>query len=541
MKPANSSLHQLTRLDGLLASLLGLASLVLYIRTLAPGLLYGDSGEFQTLVYSLGMTHPTGYPVYLLLGRLFSLLPIGDPAWRVNLFSAVLASLSVTNVYLLVRLLAGWRLAGVTAAVTLAIAPLFWYFSVIAELYAPACAFLSGLLLFLLLWRQSGRWGWLAAAGLLGGLSLGVHTSVALAAPGVLVYLGLVTLSPHLLPGKERWKSWLVAASGVVVGIVLYLCAFLLLDARNPDTGYYHATIQPALSLWNMTAADFNSPFERLKFLLGARQFSYAMFSDPAATMSSIAGEYWQQLKTDFSPVSLILAGIGLVSLFIRRWREAVLLVLGWGVAMFFIINYDIFDITALFVPTYVFLVAWIGIGLGILLTAIAWVFKRLCLNQVALPAALLLGVGALVLTLQPSRERILTAWQAKAVVFMRNTGYAYYPYNIDMPQAAQTQAQLIVNAVEDDAIVFVHWDLLFPCYYVADGQNRTGIDFHETYAQEGISEVGESAADYIAENMGERLVYFLELPVGPQMSRFQFKPVHREGISLYQVAGLRP
>ncbi len=541
MKPANSSIYQLTRLDGLLASLLGLASLVLYIRTLAPGLLYGDSGEFQTLVYSLGMTHPTGYPVYLLLGRLFSLLPIGDPAWRVNLFSAVLASLSVTNVYLLVRLLAGWRLAGVTAAVTLAVAPLFWYFSVIAELYAPACAFLGGLLLFLLLWRQSGKWGWLAASGMLGGLSLGVHTSVALAAPGILVYLALVALSSRLLPGKERWKSWLVAAAGAVAGMALYLCAFLMLDAHNPDAGYYHATIQPALSLWNMTAADFDSPFERLKFLLGARQFSYAMFSNPAATMSSIAGEYWQQLKIDFSPVSLILAGIGLIGLFIRRWHEAVLLVLGWGVAMLFITNYDIFDISALFIPTYVFLVTWVGIGLGILMTVLAWIFKRLHLNRMASPAALLLGTAAFVLALQPSGERILTTWQAKAVVFMRNTGYAYYPYNLDMPLAAQTQAQLIVDAVEADAIVFVYWDLLFPCYYVADGQNRSGIDFHETYAQEGISEVGESAADYIAENIGERPVYFLDLPVGPQMSRFQFKPVHREGISLYQVAGLRP
>jgi uncharacterized membrane protein len=132
-----NKLHKLTRWDAFLASLLGLGSLALYVRTLAPGLLYGDSGEFQTLAYSLGMSHPTGYPVYILLARLFTLLPLGDPAWRVNLFSAVLGALTIACVYLIMRMLSGWRLAAVAAALTLAITPLFWYFSIITELYVP--------------------------------------------------------------------------------------------------------------------------------------------------------------------------------------------------------------------------------------------------------------------------------------------------------------------------------------------------------------------------------------------------------------------
>jgi len=107
MKPSTANLSPLTRLDAIPACLLGAGSLGLYVRTLAPGLLYGDSGELQTVVYSLGMTHPTGCPVYVLLGRLFTLLPIGGLAWRVNLFSAVLGALTVACIYLIVRLLAG--------------------------------------------------------------------------------------------------------------------------------------------------------------------------------------------------------------------------------------------------------------------------------------------------------------------------------------------------------------------------------------------------------------------------------------------------
>jgi hypothetical protein len=53
----------LTRWDTVLATAVGLLSLVLYARTLAPGLLPGDSGEFQTMAILLGHTHPTGYPV----------------------------------------------------------------------------------------------------------------------------------------------------------------------------------------------------------------------------------------------------------------------------------------------------------------------------------------------------------------------------------------------------------------------------------------------------------------------------------------------
>jgi len=308
-----NKLHKLTRWDAFLASLLGLGSLALYVRTLAPGLLYGDSGEFQTLAYSLGMSHPTGYPVYILLARLFTLLPLDDPAWRVNLFSAVLGALTIACVYLIMRMLSGWRLAAVAAALTLAITPLFWYFSIITELYVPACAFLSGVILSLLLWQQTGNIRWLAASALLGGLSLGVHSSVALAAPGVLVYLALTA--------RYR-REWIAAICAALLGVTLAFTAFLALDAANPDAGYYHATVQPALSVWDMRPADFDSPLERLKFLYAAKQFNYAMFSGPTETMPFIAGIYWQVLENIFAPFSIALMGIGLARLFFPRWRE---------------------------------------------------------------------------------------------------------------------------------------------------------------------------------------------------------------------------
>lgn len=521
----------LTLLDATLAVLIGLASLALYARTLAPGLLYGDSGEFQSVVYSLGMTHPTGYPVYVLLGRLFTLLPIGDPAWRVNLFSAVLGALTVANIYMIVRLLSGRRLAGTIAALTLAITPLFWYFSVISELYVPACAFLSAVVLFLLLWRQSGNGRWLAASALLGGLSLGVHSSVALAAPGVIIYLALTARSR---------RDWYSAIGGALLGVALALAAFLFLDAHNPDAGYYHATVQPSLSVWSMTAADFDSPFERLRFLYAARQFNYAMFADPAETMPYIAGIYVIVLGMVFSPYSLVLMGIGLIGACVTRWREGLLLLLGWGVGMAFITNYNIFDVVVFFVPTFIFLAVWAGTGAGALMDLLAEGLKRLRLVKAAVPAAALFGVVVLGLTAQYWGGMVAEAWGARAPVFMRGTEFEEYPFPLDDPDAARREAQAVVNAVEEDAIVFLGWDLLYPCYFIAHEEGRTEIDFHETYPQEGVNELAESASEYIAASMS-RPVYFFERPTGRAASRFTFNLVSKNGIRLFQVTGMKP
>src|ERR1043165_4335371 len=62
--------------DALLALLVGGLSLALYIRTLVPFVLVGDSAEFQVLAYQVGIAHTPGYPVYLLLAKLSTFLPI---------------------------------------------------------------------------------------------------------------------------------------------------------------------------------------------------------------------------------------------------------------------------------------------------------------------------------------------------------------------------------------------------------------------------------------------------------------------------------
>jgi hypothetical protein len=75
-----------------------LCALLVYVLTLAPDLTWAnfgtDGGELITAAVTLGVPHPPGYPTYVLLGKLISLIPMGTVAYRFNLFSAVCVSLA---------------------------------------------------------------------------------------------------------------------------------------------------------------------------------------------------------------------------------------------------------------------------------------------------------------------------------------------------------------------------------------------------------------------------------------------------------------
>jgi hypothetical protein len=142
--------------DGLLAAGCGLVSLGLYLQTLAPSVatLFDDSLEFPLVVQRLAIAHPTGYPLYTLLGKLFSLGPGSNVAWSVNLLSAVAGALAVALVYLAARQLTRRRWPALLGALALAVSHVFWSQSVIAEVYTLNAAFVAGLLWLALRWAH---------------------------------------------------------------------------------------------------------------------------------------------------------------------------------------------------------------------------------------------------------------------------------------------------------------------------------------------------------------------------------------------------
>ncbi|HFD39810.1 MAG TPA: DUF2723 domain-containing protein, partial [Anaerolineae bacterium] len=148
--------------DVLIALLIFTLCLAVYDATLTPSLSYKspDGNELATVCYTLGLAHSTGYPLYTWLGKLFTFLPIGDMAHRVNLMSAVLGAAGVALLYLILCLLGGdrypapSRLASAFGALLFGFSLTFWSQTGIAEVYAPNLFMVALTVWLLLRWAR---------------------------------------------------------------------------------------------------------------------------------------------------------------------------------------------------------------------------------------------------------------------------------------------------------------------------------------------------------------------------------------------------
>ena len=114
----------------------GLAVFLVYLRTLFPTVGGGDSGELVATACATGVAHPPGYPLSHVLAKLFTFLPFGVVAWRVNLLSAILGSAVSVMILLAVRRWARNDWAGLLAGGLFAFSPLVWRYAIVAEVFS---------------------------------------------------------------------------------------------------------------------------------------------------------------------------------------------------------------------------------------------------------------------------------------------------------------------------------------------------------------------------------------------------------------------
>jgi len=201
--------------DLALAVLLGLGAAALYTAQAAPGVYVGDSGELVTAAATLGLAHPTGYPLYLLVGRLWiAIFGFVSPALAMNLLSAVCGGGAVATLVLLGRALGFGRPAAALSGLLLAGSSVFWAEATVARVYTPNLWLMLAAGLALARFRQGGGARLLGVAFALSGLALAVHTvSVVLAVPLALA------LADARLPLRARLRLGL----WVLPGLALYL------------------------------------------------------------------------------------------------------------------------------------------------------------------------------------------------------------------------------------------------------------------------------------------------------------------------------
>lgn len=158
--------YHLSKIDAVFAAAAFLFTFLLYLFTLTPSLSAGDNGELTTAAYFLGVGHAPGYPFYTLMSKLFTYIPIGNIAWRTNLFSGTCAAIAMIFFYLIMvkvlgqnRIEKGFspivQIPALFASIAFAISDNMWAQATMAEVYSLNILQIASMLLILVYWFES--------------------------------------------------------------------------------------------------------------------------------------------------------------------------------------------------------------------------------------------------------------------------------------------------------------------------------------------------------------------------------------------------
>ncbi len=363
--------------DALTGLLLSLCAFVVYLRTMSPGVGTEDPGEIAAALHTMGIIHPTGYPLYTMLGSLFVRMLPGEPdIWRMNLFGAVLTAASVFFFHGTFRFLLsergralfgaaspahrpghpGGENAGAIAATAIfAFSAVFWFEAVSVEVYALHLVFLAAVTRLFLealvpmadaggreAQAERGDRPWILFAYVLG-LSFAHHMMTVLLAPAFL-WLFFRTLGF----GRAAWGRIAVAVPPFLTGLSAYLY-LPLRSAAAPVMNWGEPSTLPAL--WkHVTAA----------------QYGQQMFSSWEIAGRKLA-QFAADLPADFGWPALALAAAGLW-LLARRGKRArgplVFSLLVFATGLFYAVNYA-FDDPNFHLHPHFMVALWAGVAIG--------------------------------------------------------------------------------------------------------------------------------------------------------------------------------
>ena len=415
----------LSRADWAFAFLLFAASLALYVRTMAPGLLPGDEGEFQINIYRLGVSH-TGYPLFFLLGKLFTILvPIGTIATRANLYSAFWGALTIAATYIFIQFLTRNRWAALIAALLLTASRVEWSQAIIPRPYTLNSLFIILIPLFLFLWRI-GKVD-LTVPVFVFGLSLTNHRTIMWFGPAIALFVLIADYqmtfadqkpTGNLVAILREWlnHSTLLKPRRVLALIVAFVLPLLLY-------GY----------IWWRGESDVGVEFHWKDFnaeILGGYVSASWRFGPPDWLVSRVTDLYIPMLIEQFTALGFVAGLIGMVALVLDRvpcgWnralppRETFLFILLANLAnSAFCVIFWVIDIDKFFLPSFITFLFFTGVGIAVVWDWLAAHLPRV-LPMVAQGATALafVGVAGFLLTQNYSvndfshRDDAITTWQ---------------------------------------------------------------------------------------------------------------------------------
>ena len=405
---------------------------VLYFLTAARDIVVGDSTELIIAAVTFGVVHPPGYPLFTMLGHLCSLVPLGPIPFRINLLSAVCDALTVGIVFLTAFRLSRSRLASIAAAMILALNPVFWAWSSVAEVF-PLNNLLAALLIYLLvIWNDDPqRYSALVAAPFMAGLALTNHQTIVLLGPAVCFLLWR-----HRAVLLARPRIVIICATVFLVGLVPY--AYLpWAAARNPVLNYGGI-----------------SSFSDLIAHMARQNYGSHRLIDPVYS----GGSVWPRIATlcvSFGALMGLFALLGMICAYRRcRW-------------------YFWFSLLA-FIFTGLFFAIISNINLSSLIGG-AWVLERFfLLPQVAAAPLAALGVVILANLLASSKsvsesKSLIIIAGALGIVLAVSLATNYRQMDQSRNHLSRNYGEDLLSSLEPGAILFVGGDpYLLPVIYLA-------------------------------------------------------------------------
>lgn len=355
--------------------------IIVYVTTLAPGLYFIDTGELASVCVKLGIAHPTGYPLFTLLGNIFSKIPAGEYIYRLNLMCAVLSSVTTVVFFNLVYFVLTRldlnreedkakiffsaeknpltaMIISFSATMVLAFSSTFWNTSNSLEVYSLHVLFLVTVIYLFLKAGNSLMRGdfdlrnWLIFAFVLG-LSFTNHLSTIFLSVGFLYLYFAVNGF-----GKLSFQKILIMAVPFILALTVYVYFFIRGDN---------------------TVIAWGNPVNWENFIrhVSGKQFSVWMFTSTGSASKQFS-HFTDIYPKEFFYIPVIVAIFGIIDSFLKQRKFFYFTVLLFVFNILYAINYDIHDIDTYFLLAFVVTSIWFAIGLKFL-------SEKLKLNTVVL------------------------------------------------------------------------------------------------------------------------------------------------------------
>ena len=472
---------------------------------LLPGVAFWDTGELQTVGPLLGTAHPTGFPTYVLLGWLASIVlqPVGEPAFRMNLLSAICLAMAAGLTVDLVRALTRSTISGVVAGLGMALTPIAWSIGTHADAHALHLALLALLLRLLVAWEArtadieggradspgsgAGADRYLVAAVVVFGLALGNHVLVLLLVPSVWLYVRAV--APAFWR-RRRFVLGCAAALGVTLAVV-----YLELPLR---AGIFRA---PLVYGRPETWGGF-------WYVALGQQFQGSLV-DPFGDLTGKVGQLVGLAAAQFGPLAPLIP-VGFVATAVRRPRYALLTGSAALITCFVAASYENAEIERYYLGPILMAWTWLGILAAFAVDTLTDTLQGRSIAQADRDRRLVPREG--LDGASPARAALAAAvGLALLAPTLSASPTSFAAIDESHDRSAVNWVDHALAVMEPDALIVSWWSYSTPLWYAQRVEGRRPdltIDDDRTRLDEGLGDI----TDVIDANLGRRPVYVIRV-----------------------------